>query len=155
MLKDKIMREDGPQLQGFSICRVTYVLSFLCLLLLFALSGCASVGKTKAEEYKYLSPGDLATAKEGERFFSYGFDAYSENKSSLNPFEVSVLRLNERELILKLVFYEGGKKRGSWTPLPGVKTYTYPITIDTIRLMDFNFIILSYEEGRLRYKRIK
>ena len=119
------------------------------------MGGCASMWKIKKKDFKFLEPGKISSAGVGDIFFSYGPKSGTVDDATKTPFEFSVLRLNDREIILKYVEYYQKEGKGEWLSRAGVKTYTFPLSMDRINVMDYRFLILSYKDGKISYKRLK
>lgn len=116
---------------------------------------CATVGKVKKRDFKFLAPGEMSGAGVGELFFSYTTEEGPADNKVKKIFQISVLRLSDREMILKSVVFDEKEEKGQWKPLPGVKTFTFPMVMEEITLNDFSFQMLSFKDGRIRYRRIK
>jgi len=125
------------------------------LLSAFFTGGCASMWKFKKKDFKFIEPGKISSAGVGDIFFSYGPKSGTVDDLTRTPFEFSVIRLNDREIILKYVEYYQKEENGEWLSRAGVKTYTFPMSMDRINLIDYRFLILSYKDGKISYKRLK
>lgn len=131
------------------------ILYFLLILIVVPLGGgCAFFGNVKKDN-KYLLSGEISVARPGEKFFSYDRQGQNQKDKSGKSFVVSLIMLNDKEFILKQVAYQKEKEKGKWVALPGVRTYTFPTTIENVEIMGFSFLVLSIDDGKIRYKRIK
>ncbi|MDH3972775.1 MAG: hypothetical protein OEV42_00730 [Deltaproteobacteria bacterium] len=132
------------------------VLFAVLIIVITSFSGACAYRETiKKSDIKYIGPGDVSNAAVGEIFFSYRLAGEGGKNKPGQSFDISVIRLNDREIIFKQVSYDKKGDKGELIPLQGVKTYTFPMTINKISFMDFTFVILSVREGRISYKRIR
>lgn len=131
----------------------------VCLILLLFFFGCSTKGMI-AEDYTALNVGEKMTARTGDVFFAQRDDpATSSHELSFN---LTIFRLSDREIILKLVQYRkinynGEKEQNKvrWTPIAAVKTFTYPLSGKNIRFQDFTFRILTASGGAISYRRLR
>ena len=133
----------------------------ICLILLLVFFGCSMKG-TIAEDYTALNVGEKMTARTGDVFFAQRDDpATSSHKLS---FDLTIFRLSDREIILKMVQYKysginnnGEKEQNKvrWTPLASVKTFTYPLSEKIIRFQGFAFKVLKAAGGEISYQRLR
>ena len=131
----------------------------ICLILLLVFFGCSMKG-TIAEDYTALNVGEKMTARTGDVFFAQRDDpATSSHELSFN---LTVFRLSDREIILKMVQYGGISNNGEKiqkkvrsTPMASVKTFTYPLSEKNIRFQGFTFRILKAAGGAISYQRLR
>ncbi len=130
--------------------------SIISLVLLLGVFGCSMNG-TIAEDYTVLKVGEKMTARIGDIFFTQRDDpATSTHELSFN---LTIFRLSDRELILKMVQYSeivnNGEGEVRWTPIALVKTFTYPLSGKNIRFEGFTFRILKAAGGVISYQRLR
>ena len=132
--------------------------SIISLILLLVFFGCSIKG-TIAEDYTGLKVGEKMTARTGDVFFAQRDDpATSSHELS---FDLTIFRLSDREIILKMVQYrkvnngEIKQKKVSLTPVASVKTFTYPLSGKNIRFQGFTFKVLKAAGGVISYQRVR
>jgi len=115
---------------------------------------------TVREDYIYLKVGEKKTARTGDVFFAQRDDSATPGQES--SFNLTIFRLSDREIILKMVQFirvnsNGGKieKKVSWKPLASVKTFTYPLSEKVIRFQGFTFRILGTTGDAIVYQRLR
>ncbi len=83
--------------------------SIICLILLLVFFGCSIKG-TIREDYTALKVGEEMTARKGDVFFAQRDDPAT--LSHELSFDLTIFRLSDREIILKMVQYSGIKNNG-------------------------------------------
>ncbi|MDT8318278.1 MAG: hypothetical protein RQ824_09875 [bacterium] len=133
-----------------SIAGIAFLLSFF---------GCSVKGTVRGD-YVDLKVGEKVTAHKGEIFFAQRDDPATPVQEA--SFNLSVFRLSDREIILKLVEFgrvdnNGGEieKKESLKPLPSVKTFTYPLSEKVIRFQGFTFRVLRVADDAIIYQRLR
>lgn len=134
------------------------LISIINSVLLLFFFGCSMKGTIK-EDYIELKVGEQMTARRGDVFF-----AQRDNPATVRrelSFNLTVLKLSDREIILKMVKYNGldnnsrkKQKKVRLTPKASVKTFTYPLSEKNIKFQGFAFRILKVEGGAISYKRL-
>ena len=135
---------------------LSYIIGII--LLLFFL-GCSMKG-TVREDYIALKVGERMTARTGDVFFAQRDDPATPGQEL--SFNLTIFRLSNREIILKMVQYRRGNSNGgkkeknvSWEPLASVKTFTYPLSGKNISFRGFTFRVLRTEGDEVVYQRLR
>ena len=130
--------------------------SIISLILLLVFFGC-STKRTIRGDYTALKVGEKMTARRGDVFFAQRDDPAT--LSHELSFDLTIFRLSDREIILKMVQYsrinDNGEKQVRWTPMPSVKTFTYPLSEKNIRFQGFTFKVLRATGGAISYQRLR
>ena len=130
--------------------------SIISLALLLWVFGCSMNG-TIAEDYTGLKVGEKMTGRKGDVFFAQRDDPTTSSHEL--SFDLTIFRLSDRELILKMVQYSeiinNGEGEVRWTPIASVKTFTYPLSGKNIRFQGFTFRILKAAGGVINYQRVR
>jgi len=137
------------------------IANILILVMFLASFGCATTGSLDGVDNKELMPGEDSSARVGETFFSASPDSAGAGPE-ITPFYLTVLVLNDREIIFKYVEYdkdvytvgETGKKIFSKLK-KGTKTFTYSVKERYLRFNDFHFELLSVKKGKVIYRRVR
>ena len=120
-----------------------------CTIVLLA-SGCAAVKSVPVVNMRALLQGEATTAKTGDIFFTASPGNNVPNDKT-EKFSLSVIELNEREMILKYIDSVGGELLGG--NKRSIKTFTYPVNEKKLKFMEFEFQILLAGDKEIRYKR--
>ena len=101
--------------------------------------------------------GETIRAKKGGLFFLQRDDPLTLfNEESFN---LTILRINDREIILKMVGYDllenDKSKKIEWLPNSAIKTFTYPLSGEIIRFKGIVFRIISVADAIITYKRLR
>lgn len=129
------------------------------IILLLVFLGCSMKG-TVREDYFALKVGGKMTARTGDVFFAQRDDPATPGQEP--SFNLTIFRLSDREIILKMVQYSrvsnsGGEteKKVSWQPLASVKTFTYPLSEKNISVQGFAFRVLRTTGDAIIYQRVR
>lgn len=113
-----------------------------------------------ATDYKVLEGGspkinDEKMASTGDIFFKFTRlgGPYDPNNWK---YELAIVELNKEKIGLMYSEYFYNLRRGGWLIKEGFnKRFDFPVDDKIIRFKEYEFEILSLEQGRIKYKRIK
>lgn len=133
--------------------------SIVILILLLFFFGCSMKGMVR-DDYTALNLGEKRTCRTGDIFFAQRDDPATPGQEP--SFDLTILRLSDREIIFKMVEYsrvvnngESVEKKISWKPLSSVKTFTYPLSEKIISFKGFVFRVLRVKGDAVIYERLR
>lgn len=131
---------------------------FACLAIVLLFAGCAGMQKELVNPEVNIE----RTAGIGDEFFQYEFLTFPTESS--HKFELTILELNPERLGLQYneYFYSmpstfsAAYAPSGWMVKQGFnKRFDYAIADKTVRFKNFEFEVLSVENGQIKYRRIK